>query len=363
MPTASRHDPGMSARASGPRAELRLGVVGVGRISQVAHLPAAIKASRVRLAAVCDSSLLVVGQVAERYGVAGFTDFRKFLEEDIDAVLVATPDRSHVPMAAEAMSAGKHVLVEKPLSDTVEGAEELNRRAAESGLKLQVGAMKRHDPAIEYARLSLSRIGPSSPRRRGTAVMAALRPPTEATLFPQTVVDEAVREAGNAYKADRQHYLLTTHGAHVFDGIRYLIGELVSLRAEVAQSGPDFSWHGTGRLAASGGLASFEISASVHGLWAEGFDVYGEKGHLRVRSFFPFFRRASEVKVFTEHDSMAQSPFFGDTDPYERQLEAFARAVLDDEPANPDGADGVAAVRMTEAVRVSASRSGAEVRL
>ena len=73
-------------------------------------------------------------------------------------------------------------------------------------------------------------------------------------------------------------------------------------------SGKDFTWHGTGRLAASGGLASFEISASVHGLWAEGFDVYGETGHLRVRSFFPFFRRASEVTVFTEHDSVAPEP-------------------------------------------------------
>ena len=52
----------MSARASGPRAELRLGVVGAGRISQVAHLPAATKAERVQLTAICDSSPVVVGR-------------------------------------------------------------------------------------------------------------------------------------------------------------------------------------------------------------------------------------------------------------------------------------------------------------
>ena len=68
------------------------------------------------------------------------------------------------------------------------------------------------------------------------------------------------------------------------------------MRAEVAHVGKDFSWHGTGRLAESGGLASFEISANVHAEWAEGFDIYGESGHLSVRSFFPFFRRASEVR-------------------------------------------------------------------
>ena len=64
-------------------------------------------------------------------------------------------------------------------------------------------------------------------------------------------------------------------------------------------------------MAGSAGLVSFEVSASVHGLWSEGFDVYGDRGHLRVRSFFPFFRRASEVTVFTEHDAVGQSPSFG----------------------------------------------------
>ncbi len=127
--------------------------------------------------------------------------------------------------------------------------------------------------------------------------------------------------------------------------------------------GEDFTWHGTGRLARSGGLASFEISASVHGHYSEGLDVYGERGHLQVRSFFPFFRRASEVTLFLEDDLAATSPSFGDTDPYERQLEAFARAVLDDEPTNPGGDDGVAAVRIIEAVRESASRKGQVVDL
>ena len=353
----------MSTVTTTPGSQLRLGVVGAGRISQVAHLPAATKAERVQLTAICDSSPVVVGKVAERYGVRGFTDMSRFLDQDLDAVLVATPDPSHLALALQAMGAGKHVLVEKPLADTVEAAEELSRRAAELGLKLQGGAMKRHDPGVEYARQVLPRIGAVLTAQVWYRVMSALRPPTEATLFPRTVVDETALGASSDYKQDRQRYLLNTHGAHVFDGLRFLVGELASLRAEVASSGKDFTRHGTGRLATSGGLASFEISASVHGLWAEGFDIYGETGHLRVRSFFPFFRRASEVTVFTARDSVAQSPSFGDTDPYERQLEAFARSVLDDEPTVPDGPDGVAAVRFIEAVRASAAGGGAEVAL
>lgn len=349
--------------AAAPPSQLRLGVVGLGRIAQVAHLPAATKADRVQLAAVCDASPALVAPVARHYEVPGFVDMGQLLGEELDAVLIATPDRSHVPLATLALRAGKHVLVEKPLADDVAGAELLARLAADSGLKLQVGAMKRHDPGIEYAKRSLPRIGPVITAQAWYRVMASLRPPTEATLFPKTIVDDAIREVEATFKADRERYLLNTHGAHVFDGVRHLIGEIATVRAEVAHVGKDFSWHGTGRLAETGGLASFEISANVHAKWAEGFDVYGESGHLRVRSFFPFFRRASEVALFTEGDAATISPSFGDTDPYERQLESFARAVLDDGPVSPSGEDGVSAVRFIEAVRTSATRGGEEVSL
>ncbi len=69
------------------------------------------------------------------------------------------------------------------------------------------------------------------------------------------------------------------------------------------------------------------------------------------------------MELFIEGDAATTSPSFGDTDPYERQLEAFARSVLDGEPASPSGEDGVAAVRFIEAVRTSAGRGGEEVRI
>ena len=144
------------------------------------------------------------------------------------------------------------MLVEKPLAGTVTAAKELNALAASSNLKLQVGAMKRHDPGIEYARRSVARIGPVLTAQVWYRVMSALRPPTEATLFPKLVVDEAWRGVREEYKADREQYLLRTHGAHVFDGVRYLVGDVASLHADVARSGQDFSWHGTGRLVAVG---------------------------------------------------------------------------------------------------------------
>jgi predicted dehydrogenase len=339
---------------------LRLGVIGCGRIAQVAHLPALAKAGTITLAGVSDRSPTLAKGVGARYGVPGFTDVGDLLAQDIEAVLIAVPDRFHLAVGTEALTAGKHVLMEKPAASTSEQAAELARLAAERGLKVQIGAMRRHDPGINYAHRAVAGIGPVLSVTGWYRVHAKLRPPTEQTLFPYTVVDEDVRKHEAGFKADRQRYLLATHGAHVFDTLRYLAGDVAAVQARVAQAGPDFAWHGTGRLA-GGGLASFEICANVHSDYSEGFEIYGERGHVSVRSWFPFFRRASSVRVFTDEDTTWRSPEFGASDSYQRQAEAFARAVRDGAATDPSAEDGVQALRLIEAVAASAAQAGAEV--
>jgi len=87
--------------------------------------------------------------VARRYDVPqAYADHSQVLTEElVEAVLVAAPNRFHYPIAAAALSAGKHVLVEKPLASTVADSEKLVDLVEQTGLVLQVGAMKRHDPA------------------------------------------------------------------------------------------------------------------------------------------------------------------------------------------------------------------------
>ena len=339
---------------------VRLGVIGCGRIAQVAHLPALAKTATISVAAVSDRSPTLAKGVGARYGVPGFTEISDLLAQDIEAVLIAVPDRLHLPIGQEALAAGKHVLMEKPAADTSEQASELARLAADGGLKMQIGAMRRHDPGISYARRAVAELGPVLSVTCWYRVHSRFRPPTEQALFPFTVVDEDVRRHEAEFKADRQRYLLATHGAHVFDTLRYLAGDVAAVQARAAHVGPDFSWHGTGRLA-GGGLASFEICANVHSDYSEGFEIYGERGHVSIRSYFPFFRRASSVRVFTEQDGTWRSPEFGASDSYQRQAEAFALAVRTGAATDPAAEDGVRALRLIEAVRSSAARSGAEV--
>ncbi|HZC27145.1 MAG TPA: Gfo/Idh/MocA family oxidoreductase, partial [Actinopolymorphaceae bacterium] len=281
-------------------APLRLAVVGCGRIAQVAHLPAIVKATGVELAGVSDPSPTLCAGVSGRYGVAGFTDTAELLAQPTDAVLLAVPDRLHVPLGVQALQAGKHVLVEKPAADTSAGAVRLADLAVRHSRKLQVGAMRRHDLGLAYARAAMPAIGDVLSVSSWYRIPARLRPPTEAALFPPLVVDEGVRTRESEFKADRERYLLFTHGAHVFDTLRYLVGEIASVRAQLAAAGRDFSWHGTGRLADPGGgqrgLVSFEIAADVHADYAEGMEIFGSLGHVSIRSAFPFFRQATQVR-------------------------------------------------------------------
>lgn len=340
---------------------IKLGVVGAGRIAQVAHLPALIKVRNIELVAISDPSESLVTAVAASYGIEPFTSTEKLLDQDLDAVLIAAPDRYHHELGMLALVAGKHVLMEKPLAATVQEAQQLADLASRAGLKLQTGAMKRHDPGMAYAKAQLDAIGPILSFVSYHRVMSA-RQLVEATLFPPLVVDAEIRKVEDSFKTvDRERYLLTTHGAHLFDGLSYFGGPATWVSARVGTVGDDYSWHGEAGMANSGGLISFELSVPVHGTWAVGTDIYGTYGHIKTRSHFPFFKRASDVEFYLESEGVSTVPHFGDTDAYKLQAEHFAQAVLDDTPENPTPSEGVAAVRWIEAVAESAAHRGREV--
>ena len=93
------------------------------------------------------------------------------------------------------------------------------------------------------------------------------------------MVDDEVRAHEATFKADREQYLLTTHGAHVLDGLRFLLGDPVDLSAPLSpRAGNDLALARRRRPAGPAGSPTFEIAANVHGEWAEGADIYGERG-------------------------------------------------------------------------------------
>jgi predicted dehydrogenase len=106
---------------------IRIGVVGVGAIAQIAHIPVLAKMRGAQLVALCDNDHPKARSLADRFGVPDvFTDIEDLLEfDELDAVIISTPNHLHEPHVLSALQSGVHVLCERPLALTSRGVERL----------------------------------------------------------------------------------------------------------------------------------------------------------------------------------------------------------------------------------------------
>lgn len=133
---------------------LRVGVIGLGGIAQMMHLPFLFSMiDKFEIAALCDLSPGVLSVLGVRYQVPPeklFSRYEDLLGQDLDAVLVLTGG-DHYPQVMAAIQAGRQVFVEKPLCFSLKEADGLIEAAARANVILQVGYMKRYDPGYLYA--------------------------------------------------------------------------------------------------------------------------------------------------------------------------------------------------------------------
>src|SRR4051794_30169686 len=126
--------------------KLRVGVVGVGHIgSNHARLYAEMPSAQ--FAAVFDTDTARASAIARKYGVQSAGSVWEF-GDMVDAASVATPTISHYDVARSLLQSGKHLLIEKPITDTTHQASELATLASEKNLILQVGHVERFNPVL-----------------------------------------------------------------------------------------------------------------------------------------------------------------------------------------------------------------------
>ena len=130
-------------------AALAVGVAGVGSLGRH-HARVLAGLDGVRPAGVYDVRPERAAEVAAEFGVPAAASLEALIEAS-DALVVAAPTVAHREVAAAALDAGRHVLVEKPMTATLEEADDLIARAARRGVVLQVGHIERFNPAVEAA--------------------------------------------------------------------------------------------------------------------------------------------------------------------------------------------------------------------
>lgn len=128
---------------------IRIGVLGAGHLGRI-HIQQLLTLEHCEVVGFHDPSAERQELIAKEFGVRHFADADELIEK-VDAIDIVTPTLSHHALACRALDAGKDVFIEKPLTNTVEEANELVEKANATGRLVQVGHVERFNPAFQVA--------------------------------------------------------------------------------------------------------------------------------------------------------------------------------------------------------------------
>jgi predicted dehydrogenase len=126
--------------------KIKVGVVGIGHLGKY-HLQKYQKLENCTIIAAADGIEEQALKIAELYHCSAMTDYRKMIGS-VDAVSIAVPTRFHHEVAKSFLEVGVHVLLEKPITETLAQADELIALADQHGLVFQIGFVERFNPAV-----------------------------------------------------------------------------------------------------------------------------------------------------------------------------------------------------------------------
>lgn len=151
--------------STSPSNRINVGAIGTGRISRSHDMPNILKFDNARIMAVCDldstrvadAKVLVNDFYSKKTGksydgVTGYSDHRALLlNQDVDAVVISTPDHWHAMLAVDSARAGKDIYLQKPAALTIAEGRYLSNAVNASGRILQMGTQQRSMPSFRYA--------------------------------------------------------------------------------------------------------------------------------------------------------------------------------------------------------------------
>lgn len=334
--------------------QVRIGIIGLGKMGRMCirvfgenHLA--------KVVALCARRPEQVEAAAAEFGITGYTDHRKMLDEEkLDAVVIATPDNSHYDFAYAALDAGCHVFVEKPFTTNTAEADSLLRLARQKSRKIQVAFNHRWLSAYNQAQASIAagEIGvPLAGYARKNDTIA--------------VSTKNIRWAGETTPA----WLLS---AHDIDLVRwFLSSEPVEARAWgrkevlVARGIPTYDIIQAQVMFASGAFVTFESGWIYPNTFPTPVDsfiqVIGTAGHVNLD------RKRESLEISTE-SSFTYPKGFLSADIFGRLrgafpscLEDFIFAIMNDTTPRVTGYDGRQVTATLEAIHASLANGGGNV--
>jgi predicted dehydrogenase len=341
----------------------RIAVAGAGYIGQ-AHMGVAQRSATVELSAIVDPSPAAKAH-ADAAGVPLYTSLAKlFANDKPDGVVLATPNALHVPQALECIAARVPMLLEKPIALTVEEAENLVRAADEAEATILIGHHRAHSPIMTKAK----------------------------QVVDSGVLGRIVGVMGSAAFFKPDHYFADTPwrkepGAgpillnmiHEVHNLHMLCGDIVAVQAFTSHAVRGFAVEDTVSISlrfASGALGTFFLSdtAACAKSWEQTsqenaaypsyddedcYTVCGTNGSLSVPTMRLKTYARAEDRSWWKPFEVGVVGMVRD-DPIKHQMEHFGAVVRGEAPPLVSARDGLANLRVTEAI-VAAAKSGTTI--
>ena len=286
------------------------------------------------LVAVADVAADRAKQVAEELEIAkSFGSLQAMLEcKEVRAVVIVTPDKFHAQSVIQAAKAGKDILCEKPIALTLSDAYAALDAVAKAGVRLQIGFMRRYDPAYAAAmkRIEAGEIG--------------------TPLIFKSVGRDKDQPPIAAYQSGVNGMILYNNTIHDFDLARWMMRDevaevhsyaTVAIRPEVAQYG-DVVASSVNLRYLNGGIGNIESYVQAVYAYDVRTEVLGSKGAVFVGSIHHtpavFLSATGSAQVLADHFLTRFA------DAYLAELQDFVQALLQDKPVRVTGEDGLKAL-------------------
>lgn len=335
-----------------------VGIIGAGRVC-AAHAQAALALQGTRLVAVADTDAERVANAVRNYGGRGYTDYRQLLEDpEVEAVIVALPHHLHREATLDALRAGRHVLLEKPMAMNVAECDEMIAAARRAGRVLMVGHSQHFFPVNREARRRI---------REGEIGRLVLATDTWYKPF-----HDGVRPAW-FLDAAQGGGMWAMNGSHMIDRMRFLLDRRVkAVKARVGNpvfgySAPDM---GVALLEMEDGLCvTLQHVGYRDGVNRFEAEITGSEGQIRLSgdrgggACYWRSRQGRWEEVPVAPPELPLEPGRGQANPvFAAQLLEFVAAIREGREPETSGEYGREVVRVLQACEES-SRIGAEVRL
>jgi myo-inositol 2-dehydrogenase / D-chiro-inositol 1-dehydrogenase len=319
---------------------LGVAILGCGRIGRI-HARNLARHPRARLVTLFDLAGDVALQAASELGVKRAANLEEiWADRAVEAVLIATPTDTHVPLIIAAVKAGKAVFCEKPIDVDFERARSCWREIAALRPRLMMGFNRRFDPSFRALRERLQRgeIG-----RLELVVITSRDPAAPPIAY--------IKSSGG---------LLRDMTIHDFDMARYLAGDITQVQAfganlvdpKIAKLG-DIDTCTVSLRAKSGALLQINNSRRCAYGYDQRIEAFGATGMLQAGN-----QRATSVEHWSAEYTAAHDPvlnFFIERylEAYRAEMDAFVTALCEGGPMKPDFADGLEALRLAVAAEES----------